>query len=268
MPASDTRANRDDMELIARAARAGGEIALSYFRKDPRRWTKENDSPVSEADLAVDRHLAEALQAARPDYGWLSEETADDSSRLAARRSFVVDPIDGTRGFLAGSGEWTVAIAVVEDGRPVAAALFRPVGNDLYTATLGQGATLNGREVAVSGQPVLSGASVAGPKSITGQGPMMRTGISHAGYVPSLALRLALVAEGRIDAAVVRENACDWDLAAADLLVQEAGGRLEDLDGRALAYNRASVRHPALVAGPPALAAPLRPILAQLLTNP
>ena len=268
MPARDTTANLDDMDLIARAARGGGEIALSYVRTDPRRWPKENDSPVSEADLAVDRHLAEALKAARPDYGWLSEETVDDSSRLATRRSFVVDPIDGRRVFLAGSGEWTVAIAVVEDGRPVAAALYRPVGNDLYTATLGQGARLNGREVAVSGQPVLSGASVAGPKSITGQGPMMRTGISHAGYIPSLALRLALVAQGLIDAAVVRENACDWDLAAADLLVQEAGGRLEDLEGRPLAYNRASVRHPALVAGPPALAVPLRPILAQLLTNP
>ena len=116
MPVSDRHANLADMELIAGAARSGGEIALSYFRKDPRRWTKENDSPVSEADLAVDRHLAEVLRAARPDYGWLSEETADDRSRLETARSFVVDPIDGTRGFLSGSGEWTVAIAVVEAG--------------------------------------------------------------------------------------------------------------------------------------------------------
>ncbi len=265
MPVSDSHANLADMELIARAARSGGEIALSYFRKDPRRWTKENDSPVSEADLAVDRHLADVLQAARPGYGWLSEETADDRSRLGAERSFVVDPIDGTRGFLSGSGEWTVAIAVVEAGRPVAAALYRPVGDDLYVAAPGHGTRLNGQPVAISKRIALAGASVAGPKSIAARAGLAATGLSHAGYVPSLALRLALVAEGRIDVAVVRENACDWDLAAADLLVQEAGGRLEDLSGRALAYNRASVRHPALVAGPSTLVDPLRPVLAELL---
>ena len=113
MPVRDAQTDRDDTDLLTEAARAAGEIALTFFRKDPRRWTKENDSPVSEADIAVDRHLEELLRAARPGYGWLSEETADDRIRLEKRRSFVVDPIDGTRGFLAGSDEWTVALAVV-----------------------------------------------------------------------------------------------------------------------------------------------------------
>ncbi|SDT91761.1 3'(2'),5'-bisphosphate nucleotidase CysQ [Stappia sp. ES.058] len=265
MPVSDARANLADMELIAQAARQGGATAMSYFRKDPHRWTKDNDSPVSEADLAVDRQLAEILQAARPDYGWLSEETADDSSRLNSARSFVVDPIDGTRGFLSGSPEWTVAIAVVEAGRPVAAALYQPVTDHLYTAAPGHGATCNGAPLRISDRASLNGASAAGPKAITSRDRLRDMGIRPAGYVPSLALRLAILAAGRIDLAVVRENACDWDLAASDLLVQEAGGRLEDLRGRPLSYNRGSVRHPALLGGPKALVDPLRPILAELM---
>ncbi|WP_349359636.1 3'(2'),5'-bisphosphate nucleotidase CysQ [Stappia sp.] len=265
MPVSDARANMADLELIAAAARSGGAIALDYFRKDPVRWTKDNESPVSEADIAVDRHLGEVLRAARPDYGWLSEETADDRSRLASRRSFVVDPIDGTRGFLSGSPEWTVAIAVVDGGRPVAAALYQPVEDDLYLAIPGHGARCNGAPLTVSRRPGLSGARVAGPKAITGKPRLRDAGLQPAGYVPSLALRLAILAAGRIDLAVVRENACDWDLAAADLLVHEAGGRLEDLDGRPLLYNRPSVRHPALVGGPAALVDPLRPILKELM---
>ncbi|MHC5654598.1 3'(2'),5'-bisphosphate nucleotidase CysQ [Stappia sp.] len=260
---SDAPTNRTDTDLLAEAARAAGEIALSFFRKDPRRWTKENDSPVSEADLAVDRHLGELLRAARSDYGWLSEETVDDNSRLSARRSFVVDPIDGTRGFLSGSSEWTVALAVVEAGRPVAAVVYRPVGGDLYRATLGEGATLNGASARISARGSLSGARVAGPKSITGKAALASAGLEGVGYIPSLALRLAMVAAGDVDLALARENACDWDLAAADLLVQEAGGRLEDFSGTPLSYNRASVRHPALLAGPPALVDPLRAMLAE-----
>ena len=264
MPVSNARANAADLELIATAARTGGAVALGYFRKNPTRWTKENESPVSEADLAVDQHLATVLRAARPDYGWLSEETADDRSRLNAQRTFVVDPIDGTRGFLSNSPEWTVAIAVVEAGRPVAAAVYQPVEDHLYLAALGHGARCNGQPISVSRQVDFAGARVAGPKTITGKPELRSKGLLQAGYVPSLALRLSILAAGRIDLAVVRQNACDWDLAAADLLVHEAGGRLEDLSGQPLRYNRASVRHPALVSGPGHLVDPLRPILKSL----
>jgi myo-inositol-1(or 4)-monophosphatase len=262
LPVRDAKTDREDTDLLAEAARAAGEVALAFFRKDPRRWTKENDSPVSEADLAVDRHLTEVLRAARPEYGWLSEETADDRLRLETRRSFVVDPIDGTRGFLAGSDEWTVALAVVQDGRPVSAVVYRPVNGDVYRASLGAGTTLNGLPATISRRTALPGSSLAGPRTLSNGAKLEGHGLSRIGYVPSLALRLAMVSAGRVDVAVARENACDWDLAAADLLVQEAGGRLEDMSGAPLAYNRPSVRHPALLAGPPALVDPLRVLLA------
>ena len=174
----------------------------------------------------------------------------------------MVDPIDGTRGFLAGSDEWTVALAVVEDGRPVSAVVYRPVNGDLYRATLGSGTTLNGQSAAISRRTALQGSSLAGPRTLSDGTKLEGHGLARIGYVPSLALRLAMVAAGRVDVAVARENACDWDLAAADLLVQEAGGRLEDMSGTPLAYNRPSVRHPALLAGPPALVDPLRVLLA------
>jgi Archaeal fructose-1,6-bisphosphatase and related enzymes of inositol monophosphatase family len=116
----------DDLELLRSTAVAAGIIASSYFRKDVRSWTKENASPVSEADIIVDRFLAANLLQARPDYGWLSEETADNPSRLDCERVFVVDPIDGTRAFLRGEDYWTVSLAVVENGVPVAGVVYAP----------------------------------------------------------------------------------------------------------------------------------------------
>lgn len=254
-----------DLDLLREAAREAGKVALGYFRRDPRRWTKEGDSPVSEADLAVDRRLHEVLTRARPDYGWLSEETADTAERLSKRRVFVVDPIDGTRAFLAGDGQWTVSLAVVEEGRPVSAAIYKPCGDEMYLAQKGRGTTMNGATVRVSQRPGLSGARFAGPKAIAGHTEISSRGIDYAGYIPSLAYRLALVADGRIDIASARGRACDWDLAAADLLVQEAGGLVTDLAGERACYNKADVRHGALVAGPLPLIDSLRPVLERLL---
>ncbi|NLH79589.1 MAG: 3'(2'),5'-bisphosphate nucleotidase CysQ, partial [Phyllobacteriaceae bacterium] len=108
MPGADATLS-EDLSLLAETARAAGDVALSFFRRDPAVWHKSGGSPVSEADVAVDRLLAERLCAARPAYGWLSEETADGPDRLERRRVFVVDPIDGTRAFLRGDEEWTVS---------------------------------------------------------------------------------------------------------------------------------------------------------------
>ena len=123
MPAADSSLlSAADVPLLVDAARAAGEIALSFFRRDPKVYTKTDQSPVTEADLAVDAYLRETLQAARPDHGWLSEETADTADRLSRRRVFVVDPIDGTRAFIRGEDSWSVSLAVVEDGIAVAGA--------------------------------------------------------------------------------------------------------------------------------------------------
>jgi myo-inositol-1(or 4)-monophosphatase len=133
----------DDLELLRSTAVGAGIIASGYFRRNLKTWTKENASPVSEADIVVDRFLNSSLLAARPDYGWLSEESVDDPDRLNHDRIFVVDPIDGTRGFIRGEDSWTVSLAVVEDGLPSAGVIYAPARDEMYEASRGGGARLN-----------------------------------------------------------------------------------------------------------------------------
>jgi len=243
-----------DAELLLGIAREAGALAMGYFRHDPKSWTKGESSVVSEADLEVDRLLRDRLTSARPDYGWLSEETVEDRTQLDRKRIFVVDPIDGTRGFLAGGREWTVSLAVVEDGQPVVATLFAPALETMFQAVAGGGATRDERPIRVSARTEIAGANLVGSRRLV-RDIRERSSISleYLGFIPSLAYRLALVAAGEADVAVARQGAYDWDLAAADLLVHEAGGRLVNLAGERPRYNRDKRRHPALVASPPAL---------------
>ena len=253
----------DDLRLLESAAQQAGDLALSYFGQNPESWFKGKPgvSPVSEADLAVDRLLADTLRSARPGYGWLSEETADDRSRLDRDRVFIVDPIDGTRAFLAGGDEWTISIAVVAAGRPVAGAVFCPVRKEMFLARKGGGAWLNGDRISVSRQGSVPGATLTGPHSIVANSDVLATGFVATDILRSLAYRLVTVAAGRVDVGAARGGPSDWDLAAADLLVQEAGGKLTDLSGRLLTYNRARTGHPALVAAPDPLVGPVRDAL-------
>ncbi|MBO0345875.1 3'(2'),5'-bisphosphate nucleotidase CysQ [Roseibium limicola] len=252
-----------DLALLEGAARQAGALALGYFGRDPRNWLKEGKSPVSEADLAVDKLLAEVLLRARPDYGWLSEETADTPDRLSRSRAFIVDPIDGTRAFLAGGEEWTIALAVVEDGMPQTGAVFCPVRDEMFLAARGLGVTLNGAPIQASDRPSVQGASLTGPHSIVANAGVQAAGFERSENLRSLAYRIAMVAVGRVDVAAARPNANDWDLAAADLLVQEAGGRLTDFTGAGLMYNQRSTRHPALLAAPLQLVDPARAVLSE-----
>jgi len=246
-------ADVEDLALIAAAAEAAGRIALAFFGNQPRAWTKGADSPVTEADIASDRYLHETLLAARPGYGWLSEETADTPDRLTRERVFIVDPIDGTRGFMAGSLDWCVSVAVVEQGRPVAGVLSVPARGELFEATLGGGARLNGRPLHAFAPEAGAVLRFAGPmrhhRALTGAG----FALGERRVTPSLAYRLALVAAGRLDIATASADARDWDLAAADLLVHEAGGTLHDAAGLPVRYNRPDPRHGALVATVPGL---------------
>jgi myo-inositol-1(or 4)-monophosphatase len=236
-----------DRERLAAAVQEAGAVAKKFFRGPLKQWTKGlGDSPVTEADIAsndlLHKHLVEDGD------GWLSEESENDPTRLAARRIWVVDPIDGTRAFIAGREDWSVSVALVIDGRPVVAALFAPVTDELFLSTAGGGATRNGVTIRASSGGSLDGARVAGPKKMLDRIVASGTAIVPMPRVHSLALRLARVAHSELDAAVAGGNGHDWDLAAADLLVHEAGGIMTALDGQVLVYNRPDPVHSVLLA--------------------
>ena len=238
--------------VLISAAREAGMIGLKFFRTaDVRPVLKPDQSPVTIADRAIDAYLVGRLKSVCSDAGWLSEESVNSHDRSSSRRMWVVDPIDGTRSFVAGGDEWVVSLALVQDGRPIIAALFRPATGDLYDATLHGGARLNGRRLSVSDGLLESIRTFTGPQKIL---QALAAEMPQAAWFRasrSLALRLAQLAEGVIDTALVKAGAHDWDIAAADLILSEAGGCLTTRDGARPVYNGPSMRHAELIgAGP------------------
>ena len=257
MPASD-------LPLLVEAARAAGEVALSFAHDTARRWDKPGGlGPVTEADLAVNTLLEDRLRGARPGYGWLSEESEDSRDRLDARCLFVIDPIDGTRSFLEGSGSWAHSIAVVEAGAVTAAVVYLPRRDKLYTAARGQGATLNGAAIRVTDRTELGGASMvaARPNYAAGNWRGAVPDVIRV-FRPSLAYRLSLVAEGRFDAMLTLRPSWEWDVAAGTLILQEAGARVTDRTAGALRFNNAVPRVNGVIAANPALHALIADALA------
>lgn len=237
-----------DAALLKDTVREAGALARSMFRTELKTWTKGASSPVSEADIAVNDLLEARLRSATPDYGWLSEESADDATRLSRRLVWVVDPIDGTRNYLGGHDEWCVSVALVADAAPVLAAVFAPTSGEFFFAARGQGTLLNDKPVRATPGSTLDFSRMAGPKPMVERLNSSGGDIKLHPRIGSLALRLCRVAHGALDAAFAGGNSHDWDLAAADLIVQEADGRMSDLSGDPILYNRREVAHGVLVA--------------------
>ncbi len=244
----------DLLPAILAAAERAGETAMAAFRHGQRTTagvqSKDGGSPVTDADHAVDRLLFERLSAIDPSAGWLSEETADTPDRLDKARVFIVDPIDGTRAFMVGDPRWAISIALVEHGVPVLGVLHLPALGRTFTALAGDGARLGGTRVRVSDAPSLTGGRVAGPEPMLNRLEGLGVEFVAQAKVPSLAYRIALVACGEIEAGFASTNAHDWDIAAADLIVHEAGGFLADRRGQRPVYNQVSPRHGILAAAP------------------
>ena len=243
--------NRNRPALASKLAlvmREAGAAARAAFGSPVKTWVKEHNSLVSEVDIAVNQLLQERLTAIAPDVGWLSEETEDDRTRLAATRVWVVDPIDGTRAFIAGYPDWAVSVALVEASRPVVAAIYAPLSEELFLAVAGGGATRNGTPITATPGDAIEGVRISGPKKFLDRLAAATSAFTVVPRIRSLALRLARVADGTLDAAFASHNSHDWDLAAADLLVHEAGGALTTIGGITLAYNRATTAHDGLVA--------------------
>ena len=233
---------------LGRVVREAGAVARAASGSPFKTWVKEHNSPVSEVDITVNQLLKKRLAAILPEAGWLSEESEDDPARLAASRVWIVDPIDGTRSFIAGRPDWTISVALVEAGRPIVAALYAPVSEELFLAVVGAGATCNGMPIAATRGSKIEGARIEGPRGFLGRLAAVAPAFTVLPRIHSLALRLARVADGTLDAAIASRTSRDWDLAAADLLVHEAGGALTTIGGTTLAYNGASTVHGVLVA--------------------
>jgi myo-inositol-1(or 4)-monophosphatase len=245
---------RDDLALIRQAALDAGKLALAMRRDGLKTWSKSGGSPVTDADIAVDTLLKERLMAARPDYGWLSEETADDPARLGKQRLFVVDPIDGTAAFMKDLPWFSVAIAVVEAGRPIAGVVHAPAIDETYEAILGGGAQLNRAAIQPSSTRALHDSAMLGDAKMFAHPawkepwPTMRYATRN-----SIAYRMALVAAGSFDAALALSAKNDWDLAAAEIIANEAGAITTDHRGAAFVYNRTSPLQSSLICATPAL---------------
>jgi myo-inositol-1(or 4)-monophosphatase len=249
-----------DLSLLIAAADEAGEVALSFWRRDPRTWHKDDASPVTEADLAVNDRLAQVLRAARPGYGWLSEESPDDAGdpggRLARERTFIIDPIDGTRAFVAGEDDFALALAIAEGGRVTAAVVHLPARGETYAASADGPAMLNGAPLRLRPLPPM-------PVLLAGR-PSMAP-LHWPGGVPTVArqfraamqVRLCHLAEGRADAVIALNAVAEWDSGAGALIATQAGAVATDGDGRPLRFNQADVRGPGLIVASPALHADL-----------
>jgi myo-inositol-1(or 4)-monophosphatase len=250
----DTSTRALDLALAAEIADNAGRIAMAHFHRDTKGWHKADGSPVSEADLAVNAYLKGVIAAARPDDGWLSEESADSEARLGKRRTWVVDPIDGTRDFLRGRPGWAISVALVEDGAVSVGVLAAPAQQRLYVASAGQGATLNGKRLAVSGLATLDGVRLpidaANINAAFWPSPWPGTATAKPN---SLALRMAMLAANEADAWLEGRSIAEWDVAAASLILTEAGGVLTDRHGAALSFNRPSPIIQGIAAATPAL---------------
>ncbi|GLQ24828.1 hypothetical protein GCM10007853_27020 [Algimonas ampicilliniresistens] len=256
----------DDLALIERAVREAGRICLdAYHRNDARVWDKCENHPVTDADIAVNDYLQAELMGARPDYGWLSEETKDDQSRRTCRRTFVVDPIDGTRAFIDRKPGFAVSVAIVENGFAVAGCVFNPLKDEFYSARQGCGATLNGKALQVGGCSAVDGCIMVGysRKFKRLNFPDMRYKISN-----SMAYRMVMVAGSHADATVSFTPKSDWDVAAATLIATEAGAHVTDLNGKLHRYDGETTSGMGVICASPALHALLlervKPVMAKL----
>jgi len=235
---------RRELTLARRAARAAGDILRGHWRRgDYQIGSKGKDNPVTQADLEADRALKRLLHDPFPEYGWLSEETADSEARLKCRRVWIVDPLDGSKEFIQGIPEFCVAVALVEEGHPVLGVTYNPITREMFWSARGMGCHLNTEAVRVTRTRVLRRANVLASRSETARGEWEvfhgRLKVSPTG---SVAYKLALVGAGKGDATFTRSPKSEWDIASGAALLAEAGGTMTDIHGTMIRFNQRRVK--------------------------
>jgi myo-inositol-1(or 4)-monophosphatase len=233
----------DDLALLLTSLRAAGKLAMGFHGKNPKRWNKPDGTIVTEADIAVDTYLKTTIGQARPNDGWLSEETKDTPDRLSKTRLWIADPIDGTRAFADATRFWGIGVALIENGEPLLGGIYCPVDDVMFHAVKGGGAFRNDVRLSSpqsNGPVIVPRAAVA---SVEALGLATQIGSSW----PML-LRFALVAEGQNAGAMSIGNKQDWDIAAGVLLVTESGGLVTTQHGERMRFNRPDHQQAGLVA--------------------
>lgn len=220
------------IDAVSEIAREAGRLALGRIDECYERWEKSPGDPVCEIDIQVNDLLRRRLSALVPDAGWLSEETADDRNRLDKRRVWVVDPIDGTRDYLRRRPGWAVSIALVEEGQPIIGVLDAPARDEHWSAVRGGGARRNGEVVSVTPRDVFPGSRVPAD-----QLPKIDSDLVAVHKPNGIALRMAMVAAGEADLAASMRWGHEWDIAAAALIVSEAGGVVTNALGEPIRFN-------------------------------
>ena len=225
---------------------------MEYYKADYEIRDKGYHNPVTTADHAADSRLKEILTEARPDYGWLSEETVDSPDRLSKERVWVVDPLDGTKEFIEGVPQFVVSIAIVESGEPVVGVLYNPVTKDIFTAAKGEGSFLNDEPVRCVTKDNVSDMVILNSRSETRRGlwePFANT-FGELRAIGSVAYKLGLTAAGRADIFASLRPKNEWDICAGNCFINEAGGKLIDLNGNIRRYNQEyTIIEPGLIAG-------------------
>lgn len=235
-----------DLSLLEAAAREAGALARDLTTKPLEIRSKGEAGPVTNVDFAVDALLEERLLSARPDYGWLSEETPDDPARrIGKARTFMLDPIDGTAALIGKTPQWTISIGIVEGERPLAGAIYNPMTDEMFLGAVGSGASMNGKPAYASARDTLEGAIMIGQRSRFAhkrwKEPWPKMDIVER---QSIAYRMALVAAGQGDAALLFGWKHEWDIAAGAAICEAAGATVTDLWGERLQFNRPQPRAP------------------------
>ncbi len=235
-----------DLALLEAAAREGGALARELLTKPLEVHSKGEAGPVTNVDFAVNDLLTARLRGARPDYGWLSEETEDDpAQRLGKTRVFMLDPIDGTAAMIHKRPQFTISIGITHEGGAFAGAVYNPMTDEMFFGAPGVGATLNGRPVRASLRDQIEGMRMIGMASRFAAkkwpAPWPRMDVTER---QSIAYRLSLVAAGQADATILFGWKNEWDIAGGAAIVEGAGGRVSDPWGKALVFNNPDPRLP------------------------
>lgn len=243
------------LEIMTQATHEAGQAIMNYYRPGETVSTmaevreKSHNNPLTKADLEANTTLRHHLLSTHPQCGWLSEETADTQKRRQHRWIWVVDPIDGTKEFIMGLPQFALSVALVEEGRPVAACVHNPATNETFTAIKGGGAQLNNQPIHTTSQQQLLGATCLASRSETQRGEWSAFKNEwHIQTMGSIAYKLALVAAGRFDMTFTLTPKNEWDYCAGELLVQEAGGQVTHKNGESCLYNQADTKIRALLA--------------------